>query len=287
MPTSLALDPRHVLWSAPEPQRAGRPLMVAMHGWGYDESTCSPSPLCSPPRWSWRRCARLTPRRAATPGSRAGATRSGTRSPASPTTQPRRCLTGWTPCLRRRRPVCLPPGATERRWPPISATLISAGRDAVLVDPLMTAAQARGLGDWIAASGKNLTAVFVTHGHGDHWFGLSVILDRFPGCRAFAVPGVVEKMRRGSTPEYLAAFWNPGCPARSPTASCWPTRFPVTSSTSRVTGSSRWNSGIPTPTRQAACMSRRSAWSSSATPSTTTCTSTIEIVLTDRLLKEQ
>jgi len=55
----------------------------------------------------------------------------------------------------------------------------------------MTAAQARGLGDWIAASGKNLTAVFVTHGHGDHWFGLSVIFDRFPGSRAFAVPGVV------------------------------------------------------------------------------------------------
>jgi hypothetical protein len=28
----------------------------------------------------------------------------------------------------------LAPGTTERRWPPISATLISAGRDAVLVD---------------------------------------------------------------------------------------------------------------------------------------------------------
>src|SRR5260370_235834 len=37
MPTSLALDPRHVLWSAPEPQRAGRPLIVLMHGWSYDE----------------------------------------------------------------------------------------------------------------------------------------------------------------------------------------------------------------------------------------------------------
>jgi phospholipase/carboxylesterase len=37
MPTSLALDPRYVLWSAPESQRAGRPLVVAMHGWGYDE----------------------------------------------------------------------------------------------------------------------------------------------------------------------------------------------------------------------------------------------------------
>ena len=37
MPTLIALDPRHVFWSAPEPQRAGRPLMVAMHGWSYDE----------------------------------------------------------------------------------------------------------------------------------------------------------------------------------------------------------------------------------------------------------
>ncbi len=37
MPTSLALDPRYVLWSAPEPQRAGRPLIVLMHGWSYDE----------------------------------------------------------------------------------------------------------------------------------------------------------------------------------------------------------------------------------------------------------
>jgi glyoxylase-like metal-dependent hydrolase (beta-lactamase superfamily II) len=110
----------------------------------------------------------------------------------------------------------LPPGATERRWPPISATLISAERDAVLVDPLMTAGQARDLGDWIAARGKNLTAVFVTHGHGDHWLGLSVILDRFPRSRAFAVPGVVEQMRRSSTPEYLTAFWSPRLPGKIP-----------------------------------------------------------------------
>jgi phospholipase/carboxylesterase len=37
MLASVALDPWHVLWPAPEPQRAGRPLVVAMHGWSYDE----------------------------------------------------------------------------------------------------------------------------------------------------------------------------------------------------------------------------------------------------------
>jgi glyoxylase-like metal-dependent hydrolase (beta-lactamase superfamily II) len=72
-----------------------------------------------------------------------------------------------------------PPGARELLWQPTSATLISGQQDAALVDPLLVH-QARDLADWVAASGKNLTAVYVTHGHGDHWFGLSVILERFP-----------------------------------------------------------------------------------------------------------
>jgi phospholipase/carboxylesterase len=37
MSTSTTLDPRHVLWSAPAPGWAGRPLIVLMHGWSYDE----------------------------------------------------------------------------------------------------------------------------------------------------------------------------------------------------------------------------------------------------------
>ena len=38
MPAPTTLDPQCVLWSAPEPERAGRPLIVLMHGWSYDES---------------------------------------------------------------------------------------------------------------------------------------------------------------------------------------------------------------------------------------------------------
>jgi phospholipase/carboxylesterase len=33
-----SIDPRPVLWSAPEDERAGRPLLVALHGWSYDET---------------------------------------------------------------------------------------------------------------------------------------------------------------------------------------------------------------------------------------------------------
>jgi glyoxylase-like metal-dependent hydrolase (beta-lactamase superfamily II) len=110
----------------------------------------------------------------------------------------------------------LPPGATQRLWSPISATLIAGQQDAVLVDALLTVGQARDLADWVAAHGKRLTAVYITHGHGDHWFGLGTILDRFPDARAFAVPAVIEQMRRGSTPEFLASFWKSRFPGQIP-----------------------------------------------------------------------
>ena len=71
------------------------------------------------------------------------------------------------------RPVVttdLPPNLTQRMFPPISATLIVGSEDAVLVDPLLTIEDARALGAWVAATGKNLTTIYATHGHGDHTF---------------------------------------------------------------------------------------------------------------------
>ena len=103
----------------------------------------------------------------------------------------------------------LAPGQKERSWSPISATLISGERDAVLVDALLPVGQAHNLAEWVAAHGTKLTAVYITHGHGDHWFGLGSVLDRFPDARAFALPAVIEQMRSGSTPEFLESFWKP------------------------------------------------------------------------------
>jgi glyoxylase-like metal-dependent hydrolase (beta-lactamase superfamily II) len=108
-----------------------------------------------------------------------------------------------------------PPGAKEFLWQPTSATLISGEQDAVLVDAPPIVPQARDLADWVAAQGKNLTAAYVTHGHGDHWFGLSVLLERFPQTRVLALPVVVEAMRQGSTPELLG-MWNGLFPGKIP-----------------------------------------------------------------------
>jgi glyoxylase-like metal-dependent hydrolase (beta-lactamase superfamily II) len=108
------------------------------------------------------------------------------------------------------------PGQVASSWSPISATLISGERDAVLVDALLTAGQAHDLVEWIEGFGKNLTTVYITHGHGDHWFGLGTVLDRFSGARALALPAVIEHAQAGSTPQFFEAFWTPRFDSRLP-----------------------------------------------------------------------
>jgi glyoxylase-like metal-dependent hydrolase (beta-lactamase superfamily II) len=106
----------------------------------------------------------------------------------------------------------LPPGEKQRPWPPISSTLISGERDAVLVDSPITVKQARDLANWVAESGRNLTTIYATHGHGDHFFGASTVLERFPNARFVARTEVIKIMRQQASPESLATFWNPRFP---------------------------------------------------------------------------
>ena len=110
----------------------------------------------------------------------------------------------------------LPPGKEELMWVPGSATLIYGEKDAVLVDTLLTVEQAKALVEWVAAHGKNVTTIYVTHGHGDHFFGLGVVLDRFPKARAVAMPDVVKVMRRQASPESVTSFWKARYPGQIP-----------------------------------------------------------------------
>lgn len=110
----------------------------------------------------------------------------------------------------------VPPGAERRMFSPVSATLISGERDAVLVDTLMTVNQTKALGDWVAATGKNLTSIYLTHGHGDHVFGIGALQRRFPAARAFALPAVIEFMKRQLEPDSLDGFWKRRFPGQIP-----------------------------------------------------------------------
>ena len=69
-----------------------------------------------------------------------------------------------------------PPGVRETLFQATASTLIYGVRDAVLVDAFMTVKQANALADWVAARGKTLTTIYITHGHGDHWFGVGTLL---------------------------------------------------------------------------------------------------------------
>jgi glyoxylase-like metal-dependent hydrolase (beta-lactamase superfamily II) len=110
----------------------------------------------------------------------------------------------------------LPPGTEQQMWSPISSTLIYGKRDAVLVDAFITVEQADALVDWVEASGKNLTTIYVTHGHGDHFFGIGALLDRFPNARAVATPDVVKLMRQQVSTDAVANFWSARFPGQIP-----------------------------------------------------------------------
>jgi glyoxylase-like metal-dependent hydrolase (beta-lactamase superfamily II) len=77
-------------------------------------------------------------------------------------------------------------------WDPTTSTLIFGERDAVLVDALATVAEASALADWVALHHRNLTTIYITHGHFDHYFGLAVLLARFPHARPIATPKSVQ-----------------------------------------------------------------------------------------------
>ena len=71
----------------------------------------------------------------------------------------------------------LPPGKEALMWVSNSSTLIYGERDAVLVDTFLTIDQSKALLNWVLASGKRLTAIYLTHGHGDHVFGVGSLLE--------------------------------------------------------------------------------------------------------------
>ena len=80
--------------------------------------------------------------------------------------------------------------------------------DAVLVDALLTTSEGERLAAWVQGTGKQPRAIFVTHGHADHFFGAGPVLDAFPGAQLMACDQQVVDEARGQTTPKAMASWN-------------------------------------------------------------------------------
>src|SRR5215831_11239631 len=85
------------------------------------------------------------------------------------------------------------PNGEPKGGSPVASTLIYGSENAVLTDPAYTTDHANALGNWVASKGRNLTDIFITHGHGDHWFAAGLLAERF-GARIVATAGSIEQM---------------------------------------------------------------------------------------------
>lgn len=107
------------------------------------------------------------------------------------------------------------PNGESHMFSPLASTLIYGQNDAVLVDPPLTNDQAKAVGDWVEASGKRLTHIFVTHGHGDHWFTANGLAERF-GAQVVASAGTIQQMRNNVSVRDF--FWDKLWPGQIPAA---------------------------------------------------------------------
>jgi len=84
----------------------------------------------------------------------------------------------------------------------------------VLVDTAITVDQNQKLVEWIAHSGKNLTAIYATHGHGDHFFGVNTIQKKFPKARFVATNEVIAVMRKQASVPVVESYWKSRFPGQ-------------------------------------------------------------------------
>ena len=89
----------------------------------------------------------------------------------------------------------------------VNSALIMGERDAVLVDPPFTLADAHRVAAMVLDSGRELTNIFITHDHPDHFFAMEVLAEAFPDAEIVAHETVVADIWR-SLP-FKVVRWSP------------------------------------------------------------------------------
>ncbi len=72
----------------------------------------------------------------------------------------------------------------------VTSAIVMGQKDCVLIDTQWTRANAHRVIAEILETGLNLTAIYATHAHPDHYWGMGEISEAFPNAKCYAVPAV-------------------------------------------------------------------------------------------------
>ena len=97
---------------------------------------------------------------------------------------------------------------------PVSSTLVTGEREAILIDAQFGKSQAAKVVDMIRASGKKLSTIYISHGDPDFYFGLDTVLAAFPDAKVVASEPTVRHIKE--TVDGKLAYWGPKLGADAP-----------------------------------------------------------------------
>ena len=78
----------------------------------------------------------------------------------------------------------------------VASVIVMGKKDAVLLDAQWTLSNAHRVVTEILETGKNLTTIYVTHAHPDHYFGVGTIAAAFPKAKVVAIPTEAEVINK-------------------------------------------------------------------------------------------
>ncbi|MGL4829256.1 MAG: Vmh family MBL fold metallo-hydrolase [Vibrio sp.] len=98
---------------------------------------------------------------------------------------------------------------------PVSSTLISGEKHAILVDAQFGVNDGAKLVEMVKQSGKELTAIYISAGDPDYYFGLQPLVEAFPNVPVLASESVVKHIEM--TKDAKIGYWGPILAEKAPT----------------------------------------------------------------------